>query len=154
MKKFAFKLRNKKNDSYIIELFIYKSNNQMSFHVSFIVNGVMTEYEFGTGQDIDDIIHKNIDHYVSNSSIKENIEVINQQIGGIYQAMKKYEQEYGEFGKAEDMEEKVFYARLAFISIQDDVREEVNKHIELNEEGSELDPSEPDEFEPDDEDLE
>ena len=125
----------------------------LSSTVIHLVDRIMDEYDEAK-EEISDRIHTVIDDYVSCNYFLDNIAIINEEVGGVYDAMKLYEDSFGEFGQAKDMTKSEFYARLAFISIQDDVREEVNKHIELNEEGSELDPSEPDEFEPDDEDLE
>ena len=40
-----------------------------------------------------------------------------------YDTMKLYEDTYGEFGKASDMTRSMFYARLAYISLAENIRE-------------------------------
>ena len=61
-----------------------------------------------------DTYHQHIDHIVDNNSYEENIMIINEYTGGIYEAIELYKSEYGEF---EYRGKKQFYAILAFISV-------------------------------------
>jgi len=61
-----------------------------------------------------DTYHQHIDHMVDNNSNEENIMIINEYTGGIYEAIELYKDEYGYF---EYRGKKQFYAILAFISI-------------------------------------
>ena len=61
-----------------------------------------------------DTYHQHIDHMVDNNSNEENIMIINEYAGGIYEAIELYKDEYGYF---EYRDKKQFYAILAFISI-------------------------------------
>jgi len=61
-----------------------------------------------------DTYHQHIDHIVDNNSYEENIMIINEYAGGIYEAIELYKSEYGEF---EYRGKKQFYAILAFISV-------------------------------------
>lgn len=110
----------------------------LSSTVIHLVDRIMDEYD-EVKEEISDRIHTVIDDYVSCNHFLENINIIDKEVGGIYEAMKLYEETYGEFGQAKDMTRPKFYARLAFISVYDNVTEEVNNRIELNEEGSEYD---------------
>ena len=55
----------------------------------------------------------------------DNIEIINQEVGGIYEAIMLYENTFGEFDQAKDMTRPIFYARLAFISLYEIVSQKV-----------------------------
>ena len=63
-------------------------------------------------------------------------------MGCIYDALKLYEETYSEFGLAKDKTRDIFYARLAFISLYDNVRAEVDKRIKLNKEKKDEDEDE------------
>ena len=75
--------------------------------------------------DITDCIHTQIDDYVSCNHFLDNIEIINQEVGGIYEAIMLYENTFGEFDQAKDMTRPIFYARLAFISLYEIVSQKV-----------------------------
>ena len=119
----------------------------LSSTVIHLVDRIMDEYDEAK-EEISDRIHTVIDDYVSCNYFLDNIAIINEEVGGDYDAMKLYEDSFGEFGQAKDMTKSEFYARLAFISVYDNVTEEVNNRIELNEEGSEDDYKESEEDEP------
>ena len=68
-----------------------------------------------------DTYHQHIDNEVDNNSYEENIMIINEYAGGIYEAIELYKSEFGEF---EYRDKKQFYAVLAFISI-------FHKYIEI-----------------------
>jgi len=106
--------------------------------VTRLADKIMDEYD-ELKEEISDRIHTVIDDYVSCNNFLDNINIINEEVGGVYEAMKLYEDSFGEFGQAKDMTKSNFYAKLAFISVYDKVTEEVNNRIELNEEGSEDD---------------
>ena len=110
----------------------------LSSTVIHLVDRIMDEYDEAS-EEISDRIHSIIDDYVSCNYFLDNIAIINEEVGGVYDAMKLYEDTFGEFGQAKDMTRCEFYARLAFISVYENVTEEVNNRIELNEEGSEDD---------------
>ena len=88
--------------------------------------------------DWQDTYHQHIDHGIDNNSNEENIMIINEHIGGIYEAIDLYKSEYGEF---EYRDKKQFYAVLAFISIYykyiDIISDLVKSEIEENEEDDE-----------------
>ena len=119
----------------------------LSSTVIHLVDRIMDEYDEAK-EEISDRIHSVIDDYVSCNYFLDNINIINEEVGGVYEAMKLYEETFGEFGQAKDMTKSEFYARLAFISVYDNVTEEVNNRIELNEEGSEDDYQESEQDEP------
>jgi hypothetical protein len=82
--------------------------------------------------DIDDwldIYHSHIDDQVSYNSIEENIMIINEYAGGIYEAIQLYIDHFDEFDYSQ--KKFKFHAQLAFICIyvkfQDDIQELVNK---------------------------
>ena len=110
----------------------------LSSTVFHLVDRIMDEYDEAK-EEISDRIHSVIDDYVSCNYFLDNIAIINEEVGGVYDAMKLYEDTFGEFGQAKDMTRCGFYAKLAFISVYENVKEEVNNRIELNEEGSEDD---------------
>jgi len=76
-----------------------------------------------------DIYHFEIDCQVSNNSNEENIMIINEYAGGIYEAIQLYNDNFGEFDNTQKKFQ--FYAQLAFISIyvkfQDDIQELVDE---------------------------
>jgi hypothetical protein len=80
-----------------------------------------------------DTYHQHIDHIVDNNSYEENIMIINEYAGGIYEAIELYKVEYGNF---EYNGKKQFYNVLAFISIFhkyfDVIRDLVESEIEEN----------------------
>ena len=80
-----------------------------------------------------DTYHQHIDHIVDNNSYEENIMIINEYTGGIYEAIELYKVEYGDF---EYRGKKQFYDVLAFISVFhkyfDVIRDLVESEIEEN----------------------
>jgi len=80
-----------------------------------------------------DTYHQHIDHIVDNNSYEENIMIINEYAGGIYEAIELYKVEYGDF---EYRGKKQFYDVLAFISVFhkyfDVIRDLVESEIEEN----------------------
>jgi len=87
----------------------------MSYDADWYVNQVVIRFnEDKENGDIDDYIHTFIDNHVSNSSIEENITIINDFAGGIYEAQQGYIDNYGEF--TFDSKEN-FYAKLAYYSL-------------------------------------
>jgi len=87
-----------------------------------------------------DTYHQHIDHMVDNNSNEENIMIINEYAGGIYEAIELYKSDYDEF---EYRGKKQFYAILAFISIYnkyyDVIRDLVESEIEENDDGNDAD---------------
>jgi hypothetical protein len=76
-----------------------------------------------------DVFHSHIDNQVSNNSIEENILIINEYAGGIYDAIQLYNDNFGEFDYSQNKFQ--FHAQLAFISIyhkfNDDIQEIVDE---------------------------
>jgi hypothetical protein len=89
--------------------------------------------------DWEDTYHQHIDHEVDNNSNEENIMIINQYAGGIYEAIELYKDEFGEF---EYRSRKQFYAILAFISVYhkyyEIISDFVKSEMEEDEEEEEL----------------
>lgn len=76
--------------------------------------------------------HMYIDNKVSYNSTDENIMIINEYAGGIYEALKLYKDEYGEIEITDD--KHLFYAQLAFVSLYrkfyDECEERVNDIVD------------------------
>jgi hypothetical protein len=89
--------------------------------------------------DWQDTYHQHIDNEVDNNSYEENIMIINEYAGGIYEAIELYKDEFGEF---EYRSRKQFYDILAFISIYnkyyDVISDLVKSEMEEDEEEEEL----------------
>ena len=87
-----------------------------------------------------DTYHQHIDHIVDNNSYEENIMIINEYAGGIYEAIELYKVEYGDF---EYRGKKQFYDVLAFISVFhkyfDVIRDLVESEIDENNDGNDDD---------------
>ena len=69
-------------------------------------------------KDIDnwsDVFHTEIDNEVSYNSIGNNIMIINEYAGDVFEAIQLYQDQYGEFEITNDKHK--FYAQLAFISV-------------------------------------
>ena len=69
-------------------------------------------------KDIDnwsDVFHTEIDNEVSYNSIGNNIMIINEYAGDVFEAIQLYENHFGEFQITNDKHK--FYAQLAFISV-------------------------------------
>jgi hypothetical protein len=64
-----------------------------------------------------DTFHTEIDNYVSYNFTHDNILIINEYAGGVFEAIKLYENLYGDF-EIPDCKH-TFYARLAFVSMYD-----------------------------------
>lgn len=63
-----------------------------------------------------DDLHTTIDNFVSSNSITENITIINDSVGDIYEAIKLYEDEYG----MPCLDNKIrFYAQLSYKCLYD-----------------------------------
>jgi hypothetical protein len=77
--------------------------------------------------DWQDTYHQHIDNEVDNNSYEENIMIINEYAGGIYEAIELYKDEFGEF---EYRSRKQFYDILAFISIYNKYYEIISDLVE------------------------
>ena len=69
----------------------------MSYNIEYYVDDIIESYDTDSVNDITDIIHERRDNHVSYSSNVENIQIINDFSGGIYEAIELYKQNYGEF---------------------------------------------------------
>ena len=99
-------------------------NNDTQWYVEQIINRFNEAEE---NDDIDDYIHRFIDDFVSNASNEENIAIINDFAGGIYEAQQGYIDTFGEF-LFETKEN--FYAKLAFHSLREVVYPLVIEYLE------------------------
>lgn len=75
-----------------------------------------------------DIYHFEIDCQVSNNSIDENIMIINEYAGGIYEAIQLYNDNFGEFNISQKKFQ--FYAQLAFISIYEKFQDTIQELVD------------------------
>lgn len=97
----------------------------MSYNEQWYVDAVIER--IGDEDHFQDVLIEFIDNHVSNSSIQENIEIINDFAGGIYEAQQGYIERCGEF--TFDSKEN-FYARLAFHSLYEVIYPIILKKIE------------------------
>jgi CRISPR/Cas system CMR subunit Cmr6 (Cas7 group RAMP superfamily) len=102
-----------------------------------IVGRITRNYR-ATGNDLDDIIHNEIDHYVSTISISENIDIINEYYDDIYDAIVSHKAQNGNV----DFRDKAhFYACMAYECLRvdvidnhyDNIKREVNDEDEIEE---------------------
>ena len=75
-----------------------------------------------------DEFHEYIDTVTSNNSTQDNIILINHYIGDIFNAIKLYKDEYGEFIIPDD--KHMFYAQLAFAALYHHFYDEVSQYID------------------------
>lgn len=75
-----------------------------------------------------DVFHTHIDEHVSCDSDEENILIINEYAGGIYEAIQLYKDNFGEFDFS--ISKHQFYALLAYISIYEKFHDTILKAIE------------------------
>ena len=99
--------------------------------IEYPVDRIINEYNTDE-EGFSDLIHSVFDDDFSCNHCAINIDTINEEVDGIYEAINLYEETCGEFGEAKDMTRPHFYATLAFVSLHDIVREEVERSIELN----------------------
>ena len=90
----------------------------MSYDTQWYVEQIINRFNEDEDEDkeIIDYIHTFIDNHVSNASNEENIAIINDFAGGIYEAQQGYIDTFGEF-LFETKEG--FYAKLAFHSLRE-----------------------------------
>jgi len=81
--------------------------------------------------DIDDIMREKLDNYVSCNFIQKNIEIIND-LGGVYDNLKKYKETYDIDIDVMEKTEAEFYAIIAYIAIEDILREKIEIMIDDN----------------------
>lgn len=94
---------------------IHKYDNEVFNNEDFI-NEVIDEIEEDELQDdFTDHLHEKIDNLVDTFCIIECINVINVFAGGIYEAIKLYEDHFGDY-KLTDNKDK-FYKQLAYVSM-------------------------------------
>jgi hypothetical protein len=62
-----------------------------------------------------DVFHTEIDNEVSYNSIGNNIMIINEYAGDVFEAIQLYQDQFGEFDITQSKSQ--FYAQLAFISV-------------------------------------
>jgi hypothetical protein len=129
----------KKNDYYILTNLTYIMTNFFPINEDTFVDFCMRDIRAIGFDDWEDTYHQHIDHEVDNNSNEENIMIINQYAGGIYEAIELYKDEFGEF---EYRSRKQFYAILAFISVYhkyyEIISDFVKSEMEEDEEEEEL----------------
>ena len=104
----------------------------LSSTVQYLVERIVDSYNENYDSkkdDISDCIHSILDDYVSCNHFNTNIDIINEEVGGIYEAMKLQEETFGQLDEIKDMTRPMFYAKLAFISLLDTVTDEVMEHF-------------------------
>jgi len=74
--------------------------------------------------DIDDIMREKLDNYVSCNFFQKNMEIVNE-LNGVYDNLKKYKETYGDDIDVMQKTEAEFYAILAYIAIEDILREKI-----------------------------
>jgi hypothetical protein len=74
--------------------------------------------------DIDDIMREKLDNYVSCNFIQKNMEIVNE-LNGVYDNLKKYKETYDIDIDVMHKNEAQFYAILAYIAIEDILREKI-----------------------------
>ena len=85
--------------------------------IDWIVEIITRNYR-ATGNDLDDIIHDEIDNYLNNNSISENVDIINEYYDDIYDVMVSYKAQNGNV----DFRDKAhFYACMAYECLRVDV---------------------------------
>ena len=99
--------------------------NEATFVEDFIDD--ITDYENWT-----DEYHTYIDNKVSYNGTDDNIMIINEYAGGVFEAIKLYKDDYGEF-EITDCKHN-FYARLAFVSLYKKFYDDVSDAIDDYEE--------------------
>lgn len=97
----------------------------MSYSEQWYVNAIIER--IGDEDHFQDVLHQFLDNHVSNSSIQENIEIINDFAGGIYEAQQGYIDNFGEFTFNS---KENFYAKLAFYSLYEVIYPLMMKNIE------------------------
>lgn len=75
-----------------------------------------------------DIYHTKIDYEVSFNSNDENIMIINEYAGGIYEAIQLYTDTFGEFDVSQNKHQ--FYGQLAFISFYEKFRDDIQELVD------------------------
>lgn len=83
--------------------------------------------------DLYDIIHEHFDSMVLCNGIQDNIEIIIDQVGSVFKAMKNWKDDFGDYN---DDNEDVFYASLAYNSIVNNIDNDeiIEKLKEIKEE--------------------
>ena len=80
------------------------------------IDKIMNEIkELSDIDDWNDVYHTIIDDETYNNSIGDNIMIINEYAGDVFEAIELYEDRIGDFERTKN--KHVFYARLAFVSI-------------------------------------
>jgi hypothetical protein len=95
---------------------------------TFLENMMEEIKELSDIDDWSDVFHTRIDNETSYNSNEDNIMIINEYAGSIFDAIQLYKSIYGVFEIPDDKSK--FYAQLAFISIYDKFYEVVDKLVE------------------------
>ena len=99
-------------------------------HETYIVNQIeicLEVLNINDINDIHDIIHNEIDNYVSNNSINENKDIINNYHDDIYDAIYHYRYCYDIENIINKNDDKTkFYAILAYMSLEENI---IDNHI-------------------------
>jgi hypothetical protein len=93
-------------------------------------------YKIKELKDIDnwyDVFHTDIDNQTSYNSDDENVMIIKEYAGGIYEAIELYQDHFGEFNIPENKFK--FYGQLSFISIYVKFYDTIQKEIDEIKEG-------------------
>ena len=98
--------------------------------IDYLIERYFNEYECDNDNDIiHENIHAMLDDYVSCNHYKINIEIIDEEVGSVYDAIKLYEDTFGEFGKTKDMSRPQFYSILAYVCLEYTLIEKINEKL-------------------------
>jgi hypothetical protein len=104
------------------------SNTFFPINEDTFIEDIMNDIKNNTDNWLD-VYHCKVDDHVSNDSIQENIMIINEYAGGIYEAIQLYIEHFGEFDNT--VIKFHFHSRLAYVSIyakfKDEIEELVNE---------------------------
>lgn len=101
----------------------------MPFNKRDFIKRIMNEIKNSKDkEDWKDIYHTEIDNEVSTNTNRENHIIINKYAGDIYEAIKLYNDNFGEFEIPETKFQ--FYAQLAFVSIYYKFYENIEKLVD------------------------
>jgi len=91
----------------------------MSFDYEFdiLVDDIINDH-INYNEDVDDILHRKLDYYVSCNDYRKNIEIIDDVVGDVFEAIKRYKNTYGDIN-TDDCTKSQFYAMLTYCVLCD-----------------------------------
>lgn len=104
-------------------------------HITYIIPRIIThiiaKYDISIEEDLEedleikiyDVMHIEIDMYVSNNSIEENKDIIKVKYEDIFDAIKSYEETYGNIFDYDKLNKHEFYSILAYHTLYEKIQE-------------------------------